>query len=68
MFMESCPLLIIGAFACSAFSRPKWISVAKSAKLLKSATESEIQKTSFTFGHDLRQKAREQNSATESRH
>ena len=27
------------AFACSAFSRPKLISVAKSAKLLKRATE-----------------------------
>jgi len=32
--------MIIGAFACSAFSRSKWILVAKSAKLLKSATKS----------------------------
>jgi len=30
---------ILGAFVCSGFSRPKWISVAKSAKLRKSATE-----------------------------
>jgi len=51
---------ILGAFACPAFSRLKWISAAKSAKLLKSA----IHKASFTFARDLRPKAPEQNSAT----
>jgi len=29
----------MGAFTCSSFSRPKWISIAKSAKLCKSATD-----------------------------
>jgi len=32
-------LLFLGAFVCSGFSRPKWISVAKSARLRKSAAE-----------------------------
>jgi len=31
--------LVYITFTCSVFSRPKWISVAKSAKLLKGATE-----------------------------
>jgi len=32
-------ITILGAFACSGFSGSKWISVAKSGKLLKNATE-----------------------------
>jgi len=31
--------LLLGAFVCSGFSRPEWISIAKSAKLCRSATE-----------------------------
>jgi len=31
--------ILLGAFACSGFSQPQWISVAKSAKLRKSTTE-----------------------------
>jgi len=37
-----------GAFACSGFSRSKWISVAKSAKLLKSPTEKRDPKKHFS--------------------
>jgi len=59
---------ILGAFAWSAFLWSKWISVVRSAKLIKSATEkSNPQSAPVTFGHGLRPKAREQNSATESR-
>jgi len=39
----------IGPFACSGVSRPKWISVAKSAKLLKSVTEKRDPKSIFHF-------------------
>jgi len=59
--------VLVGTFACSDFSQRKSISVAKFAQLLKSATEKpDPQKASFTFGRDLRPKARKQNSATES--
>jgi len=56
--------MLLGAFGCSGVSRPKWISVAKSAKLRDRKVRSN--KASFTFGGDLRQKVHEENSATES--
>ena len=48
----------LGAFPCSAFLQPKCISVVKSAKLLKRATEKRDRKASFTFGRDLRPKGK----------
>ena len=56
---------LIGAFACSGFSRPKYISVAKSAKLRKSSTEKRDPKNIFPSRSAT--EAREQNSATERR-
>jgi len=57
-----------GAFACSAFSRPKWVSVAKSGKRFEERDwKARSKKASFTFGRDLWLKAREQNLVTESR-
>jgi len=44
---------MLGAFVCSGLSRLKRILVAKSAKLLKSATEKRnLKRASFTLGHD----------------
>jgi len=57
-------LHILGAFACLGFSQPKWIWVAKFAKLRD--REARSKEASVTFGRDLRPKAREQTSATES--
>jgi len=56
-------LQLKGVFACS-----DWISVTKSAKLRKSATEKHDKKASFIFGRDLPPKACEKDSATESKH
>jgi len=39
----------LGAFVCSGFSRPKWISVTKAAKLRKSVTEKRDPKSIFHF-------------------
>ena len=48
------------------FLRLKRISVTKSAKLFRSATEKHnLKKGSFKFGRGLRPKSREQNFATE---
>ena len=44
----------LGACPCSGFSRPKWITVAKSAKLHKSATEKRDPKKHLSLSATLR--------------
>ena len=51
---------------CSGFLGPKSISAMKSAKTAQELDRKARFKASFTFGHDLRPKARKQNSAIES--
>ena len=58
---------LVGTFALSVSSSILSISVAKSAKLFKSATAKRDLKKHLTFGRGLRLKSCEQHSATERR-